>query len=65
MKFRAILFCCLLFCGTLAVQAQTAVSQNYVPYHIYDVQAKQWIDLETLLAQTAKGDVLFLGEQHN
>lgn len=65
MKFRALLFCCLLFCCALAVQAQTNAPQYYVPYHIYDVQAKQWIDLETLLAQTAKGDVLFLGEQHN
>ncbi len=50
----------------ISLQAQqTAVPQYYVPQRVYDTQAKQWIDLETLLANITKGEVVFIGEQHN
>lgn len=44
---------------------QVFVPEYYIPYRVYDTQAKQWIDLETMLSNVTKGEVLFIGEQHN
>lgn len=44
---------------------QNAVPKYYISHRVYDTQAKQWIDLETLLANVTKGEVVFIGEQHN
>lgn len=52
----------------ISTQAQTqrpVVPEYYVPHRVYDTQAKTWIDLETLLANITKGEVIFIGEQHN
>lgn len=55
----------------ISLQAQqptkptTTIEQYYIPNRVYDTQAKQWIDLETLLAHVTKGEVVFIGEQHN
>ncbi len=50
---------------TYAQQTATELPTYYIPHRIYDTQNKQWIDLETLLANIAQDEVVFLGEQHN
>ena len=64
LMFFLVLFVFLLLPISLQAQ-QTVVPQYYVPHRVYDTQAKQWIDLETLLANVTKGEVVFIGEQHN
>lgn len=39
--------------------------QSYVPQRVYDTQKKAWIDFEVMLADVAKADVIFVGEQHD
>jgi uncharacterized iron-regulated protein len=49
-----------------AALAQSASAPDYyIPYHIYDTQTRQWIDLETMLAAVTQNDILFIGEQHD
>ncbi len=45
--------------------AMTAAQSAYVPVRVYDSQAKQFADFETLAAVAAKADVVFVGEQHD
>ncbi len=38
---------------------------GYTPHRVYDSQHKQWTDFESMAAELAKQDVIFLGEQHD
>jgi uncharacterized iron-regulated protein len=42
-----------------------ASMQSYVPQRVYDTQKKAWMDFEVMLADAAKADVVFVGEQHD
>jgi uncharacterized iron-regulated protein len=64
LMFFMILFTFLFLPISLKAQ-QPTIQEYYIPHRVYDTQAKQWIDLETLLANITKGEVVFIGEQHN
>lgn len=68
------------FLMVLALQAQTApaaplpqtpsgpgtlVLVSYVPQRVYDSRKKKFTDFETMLADLARADVIFVGEQHD
>jgi len=38
---------------------------SYVPQRVYDTRQKAFTDFETMLADLARADVVFLGEQHD
>jgi len=38
---------------------------GYTPHRVYDSQHKRWSDFESMAAELAKMDVIFLGEQHD
>lgn len=38
---------------------------SYVPQRVYDTHKAAWIDFEVMLADVAKADVIFVGEQHD
>jgi uncharacterized iron-regulated protein len=66
MRLRLLSAICLIVLLASSIFAQQPQVPNYyIPYHVYDTQTKQWIDLESMLAAASKNDVLFLGEQHN
>jgi uncharacterized iron-regulated protein len=45
--------------------AATLAAQSYVPERVYDSRRRQFIDFEVMLAELAKADVVFVGEQHD
>ena len=46
-------------------QAAPAVTTGYPAHRVYDTKRKRIIDFEAMVAQLAKADLVFLGEQHN
>src|SRR5581483_4134819 len=44
---------------------QHAATSGYLPERVYSSDEKRFTDFESLLADAAKGDVLFVGEEHN
>ena len=52
----------------LALAAQhpdTALAESWAPHRVYDSHHKRFSDFETLAAEAARADVVFLGEQHD
>lgn len=52
----------------LLAQPQHAVDSapaGYVPNRVYDTHRRRFTDFESMLADAARADVLFLGEQHD
>ena len=47
-----------------AAAAPTPVSSGYVPQRVYDTGSRAFTDFETMLADLARADVVFVGEQH-
>lgn len=47
------------------VAASLAAQAGYVPERVYDSRRKQFSDFEQMLADLAKADVVFVGEQHD
>jgi uncharacterized iron-regulated protein len=45
--------------------AHQAVTTAYVPQRVYDTRKKAFTDFETMLADLARADVVFVGEQHD
>ncbi|MHB1297024.1 MAG: ChaN family lipoprotein [Gemmatimonadaceae bacterium] len=41
------------------------VVESYVPHRVFDARKNRFSDFETMLAELAKADVVFLGEQHD
>ncbi len=46
-------------------QAPAAPAPVYVPERVYDTRRQAFADLESMLADIAKADVVFVGEQHD
>ena len=51
--------------GSPAPQPGPAVGGGYIPQRVYDANEKRFTDFEGMLAELAKVDVVFVGEQHN
>jgi uncharacterized iron-regulated protein len=65
-------FFALLFLILGLTQVSTAQNQSphqsgsgYIPQRVYDSKDKQFADFEAMLAELAKADVVFVGEQHD
>jgi uncharacterized iron-regulated protein len=41
------------------------IPAGYTPHRVYDSHHKRWTDFESMAAELAKVDVIFLGEQHD
>ena len=51
---------------TVLVSAAVALSaQSYVPQRVFDTRANAFVDFETMVAELAKQNVVFVGEQHD
>jgi uncharacterized iron-regulated protein len=48
-----------------AAQPPAALAAVYVPERVYDTRRQAFADLESMLADIAKADVVFVGEQHD
>ena len=48
-----------------AAQAPAAITSAYVPERVYDTRRQAFVDLESMLADLAKANVVFVGEQHD
>ena len=57
-RTTAIVFVCALLGGTLA-------AQGYVPNRVFDAPRGTFTDFETMAADLAAADVVFIGEQHD
>ncbi len=60
----------LLFTGLMTVavvQAQTVhqTGSGYIPQRVYDTKGKKFSDFEAMLAELARAEVVFVGEQHD
>jgi uncharacterized iron-regulated protein len=51
--------------ATFALAATTLAAQSYVPNRVYDSAHKRFADFESMLADVANSDVVFVGEQHD
>jgi uncharacterized iron-regulated protein len=51
--------------GVLAQSAVQTISPSYVPQRVYDTKQQAFIDFEAMLADLARADVIFVGEQHD
>ena len=49
----------------LAFQVSLPAPSAYVPQRVYDTSRQAFSDLETMLADVAKADVILVGEQHD
>jgi uncharacterized iron-regulated protein len=54
-----------LFWTAQAVQPPAATMPAYVPERVYDTRRQTFADLESMLADIARADVVFVGEQHD
>ncbi len=45
--------------------AATEVPERYVPHRAFDAKRNRFSDFEAMVAELAKADVIFLGEQHD
>lgn len=55
-----------LLLATLALApVQDTLPAGYTPHRVYDSHHKRWSDFETMAAEAARSDVVFLGEQHD
>lgn len=59
----------ILLAGAVPSRAQSQshhqVSPTYIPQRVYDADAKRFSDFEAMLTELARGDVVFVGEQHD
>src|SRR3954465_4551582 len=46
------------------VQAAPLPATSYVPERVYDTRQKAFMDFESMLADLARADAVFVGEQH-
>jgi uncharacterized iron-regulated protein len=54
-----------LFCLAQAAAPLAAAAASYVPQRVYDSDRKRFTDFEAMLADLARADVVFVGEQHD
>src|SRR5262245_38183537 len=52
--------------ATIALAQQSPhMSSGYIPHRVYKSGDKRFSDFEAMLAEIARADVAFVGEQHN
>ena len=51
--------------GALAQAAVQKTALSYVPQRVYDTNRRAFTDFESMLADLARADVIFVGEQHD
>ena len=51
--------------GPIATSGQSADQSSYIPHRVYDSRQKRFSDLEMMLLDLARQDVVFVGEQHD
>lgn len=51
--------------GPQAAPAEPVIIVSYVPERVFDSRRKEFADFETMLANVASADVVFVGEQHD
>lgn len=51
--------------GPSAQAPATGAPERYVPHRAFDADGKRFSDFETMLAELARADIVFLGEQHD
>jgi uncharacterized iron-regulated protein len=51
--------------GALPVSGAFAAAQSYVPERVFDAAAGRFSDLEAMVVDLSRADVVFLGEQHD
>lgn len=51
--------------STMEAQTAQPVAERYVPHRVFDAKKSRFADFEAMVAQLAKADVVFLGEQHD
>jgi uncharacterized iron-regulated protein len=54
-----------IFLAVFFSQVALAAQSSYVPQRVYDSGDRKFADFETMLAEVAKADVVFVGEQHD
>jgi uncharacterized iron-regulated protein len=54
-----------LFCFAQAAASAAATLSSYIPERVYDSDRKRFTDFEAMLADLARADVVFVGEQHD
>jgi uncharacterized iron-regulated protein len=50
---------------TAVAEAPSPAGDRYVPHRAYDARRNRFSDFEAMLAELARADVVFLGEQHD
>src|SRR5687767_13761848 len=59
------LLCVLTLLVAQAAVVPAAPSPAYVPQRVYDTTRRAFTDFETMVAELARADVVFIGEQHD
>jgi uncharacterized iron-regulated protein len=57
-----VIFCCF---SEAAAQNSPHANSGYTPQRVYDANEKRFTDFESMLAELARIDVVFVGEQHD
>lgn len=66
-RFFILIFLIIFSATVSTVQAQSPhqSGSGYIPQRVYDSKEKGFSDFEAMLAELARADVVFVGEQHN
>lgn len=71
MRYFLFILCIVAAAGVLDAQtpaapvAAASITERYVPHRVYDSKRKRFSDFEAMVAELARQDVVFLGEQHD
>jgi uncharacterized iron-regulated protein len=64
-KFGVVLLLGVIFNATALSQSVHQIGTGYTPQRVYDSKVKKFSDFETMLADLARSEVVFVGEQHD
>ncbi len=64
-KFLNAFLLALLLSITSNAQVHESSLSSYVPQRVYDAKTKKFSDFETMLAELARAEIVFVGEQHD
>jgi len=56
---------CVAFGIAVVLSGATRAQTGYVPQRVFDTQHREFTDFESMLADVARADVVFVGEQHD
>jgi uncharacterized iron-regulated protein len=63
--FGALLFTSLITAGISLAQTMHQTVSGYIPHRVYNTKEKNFSDFEAMLAELARSEVVFVGEQHD